>query len=146
MNYVRCLMILVMCFASTIVSALPPGGGGGASQKTFRGFEGKVTDENGKKLKGVQIILFAVDATSEEQVWRASSSQERKTLTSSTGSNGRYKFIAVRPGVYRVRYSADGYQTLEKMMDFKRESKDAVMNIQLQALAETATTTAGQKQ
>ena len=125
--------------------AFAMGGGGGASgQKNHRGFEGKVTDENGKNLKGVEISVIAVNASEVEQVKDAAESDVKKNLSTLTGNNGRYRFVAVRPGFYRVRYSIDGYQTLEKLMEFKRGSKDAVLNIKLREIGMDASPAANQ--
>jgi uncharacterized GH25 family protein len=120
------------------------GGGGASSQKSHRGFEGKVTDENGKILKGVEISVIAVDASEVEQVKGAAESDVKKNLSTLTGNSGRYRFIAVRPGFYRVRYSINGYQTLEKLMEFKRGSKDAVLNVKLKEVGMDASPSANQ--
>jgi uncharacterized GH25 family protein len=124
------LSILVLLAAVSVCFSMG-GGGGGASQKTHRGFQGKITDENGKPLKGVEIILLTA---SEKQITNSSDSKNGKPLNTATGKNGQYRFIAVRHGQYRVRFSLDGYQTLEKLIEFKRGSKDAVLNIQLKQL------------
>jgi hypothetical protein len=130
----------------TVALAFAMGGGGGASgQKNHRGFEGKITDENGKTLKGVEISLIAVDAAEVEQVKDSSESNGKKNLSTLSGNNGRYRFVAVRPGFYRVRYTMNGYQTLEKLMEFKRGSKDAVLNIKLQEIGMGASPSANQK-
>ena len=119
------------------------GGGGGASQKTHRGFQGKITDQDGNPLKGVQITLLTVDSSGVAKVKASGdSSKEEKSLSTSTGKNGRFRFIAVRHGQYRVRFSMDGYQTLEKLIEFKRGSKDAVLDIELKELSPTAATAA----
>jgi hypothetical protein len=137
------LMFPILICAISLVFGM--GGGGGASgQKNHRGFEGKITDENGKTLKGVEISLIAVDAAEVEQVKDSSDSNGKKNLSTLSGNNGRYRFVAVRPGFYRVRYSMNGYQTLEKLMEFKRGSKDAVLNIKLQEVGMAASPSANQ--
>jgi hypothetical protein len=129
----------------TVSLALAMGGGGGSSaSKTYRGFEGKITDENGKPLKGVDVTLLAVDPAVAEGTKEASDPDGKKNLSSTTGSNGRYRFIAVRPGFYRVRYSGNGLQTLEKLMEFKRGGKDAVMNVKLKEVGSETNTAANQ--
>jgi uncharacterized GH25 family protein len=138
MNKSSYMTFPILLFAVSLAFGMA--GGGGASQKTFRGFEGKVTDEKGKPLEGVQISLIAVHAAEVEDVKSASESNGKKNLSSATGSNGKYRFIAVRPGFYRVRYAMNGYQTQEKLIEFKRGSKDAVMNVKLQ---ETGTGASG---
>lgn len=133
--------VILLCAFSL---ALAMGGGGGStSQKTHRGFEGKITDEKGKKLEGVEVLLFSVDPETVEKAKITPDSEGRKTLSSTTGANGKYRFVAVRAGFYRVRYSLSGYQTLEKLMEFKRGSKDAVLNIQLRELSEDAVRPSG---
>jgi hypothetical protein len=135
-------IVFLLC---TVSLALAMGGGGGsASSKTYRGFEGKITDENGKALKGVDVTLLAVDPAVAEGTKEASESDSKKNLSSTTGSNGRYRFIAVRPGFYRVRYSSNGFQTLEKLMEFKRGGKDAVMNIKLKEISSETNTASSQ--
>jgi uncharacterized GH25 family protein len=124
-------LAIVLLFAFVSLTFSMAGGGGGASQKTHRGFQGKITDQDGNPLKGVEIILITA---SEKEVTNASDSKKEKSLNTSTGKNGQYRFIAVRHGQYRVRYSLDGYQTLEKLIEFKRGSKDAVLNIELKRL------------
>ena len=57
MKQSRYLAILIVLCSVSMVFAMS-GGGGSSSQKTHRGFEGKVTDENGKVLSGVQVTLF----------------------------------------------------------------------------------------
>jgi Carboxypeptidase regulatory-like domain len=137
-----CLTFAILICAVSLTFAM--GGGGGSSQKNHRGFEGKITDENGKTLKGVEISLIAVDAAEVEQVKDASESNGKKNLSTISGNSGRYRFVAVRPGFYRVRYSMNGYQTLEKLMEFKRGSKDAVLNIKLQEIGMGASPSANQ--
>jgi uncharacterized GH25 family protein len=137
------LMFAILFCVVSLTFAM--GGGGGASgQKSHRGFEGKVTDENGKILKGVEISVIAVDATEVEQVKGASETNGKKNLNTITGNNGKYRFIAVRPGFYRVRYSINGYQTVEKLMEFKRGSKDAVLNVKLKEIAMDSSPSANQ--
>ena len=142
----RSYLLIFVFLLCTVSLALAMGGGGGsASSKTYRGFEGKITDENGKALKGVDVTLLAVDPAVAEGTKEAPESDSKKNLSSITGSNGRYRFIAVRPGFYRVRYSSNGYQTLEKLMEFKRGGKDAVMNIKLHEVgADTSTASSSQ--
>ncbi|MCI0412470.1 carboxypeptidase-like regulatory domain-containing protein [bacterium] len=139
-----CYLTFVILFCAVTLAFSMGGGAGSSGQKNFRGFEGKVTDENGKALKGVEISLIAVDAGEVEQVKGAAESDGKKNLSSLTGGNGKYRFIAVRPGFYRVRYSINGYQTLEKLMEFKRGSKDAVMNIKLQQIGMESSPSANQ--
>ena len=137
------LTFVILVCAVSLTFAM--GGGGGASgQKNHRGFEGKITDENGKTLKGVEISLIAVDAAEVEQVKDSSESNGKKNLSTLSGNNGRYRFVAVRPGFYRVRYSMNGYQTIEKLMEFKRGSKDAQMNVKLQHIGMGASPSANQ--
>ncbi len=126
MNKSRFLAIVILLLGVSLAFSM--GGGGGSSQKTFRGFEGKITDENGKTLKGVDVVLIRVDGSESEKV---TSDEGKKTLSTTSGGKGRFKFMAVRPGTYKVRFSMDGYQTLEKTMKFKPGSKDAMLNIQL---------------
>lgn len=137
------LTFFVLICAISLAFAM--GGGGGASgQKNHRGFEGKVTDEHGKTLKGVEISLIAVDAKEVEEVKDSSTTNDKKNLNTVTGNNGKYRFIAVKPGFYRVKYSIDGYQTLEKLMEFKRGSKDAVLNVKLREIGMEAVSSANQ--
>ncbi len=125
--------VALLCAFSLAVAM--GGGGGSSSQKNYRGFEGKITDENGKKLEGVEVLLLSVDSEAVEKANITPGSEGTKTMSSTTRANGKYRFVAVRPGFYRVRYSLTGYQTLEKLMEFKRGSKDAVLNIQLHELS-----------
>jgi hypothetical protein len=137
MTQSRFIAILIIICATSIALALPPGGAG-SSQKTHRGFYGKITDENGKTLTGVEITLFNVDPNHVDEVRSVPEAEEKKSLSTTTRANGGYRFVAVRPGIYRVRYELSGYQTLEKLVEFRRGSKDAVMNIKLKELTETA--------
>jgi hypothetical protein len=125
-------LAILICSVSL---AIGMGGGGGGSQKTLCGFEGKVTDDNGKTLKGVEILLIPVDAAEVQQAKLPSESNGKKNLSATTSGSGRYRFVAVRPGWYRVRYSIDGYQSLERLIEFKRGSKDSVLDIRLREIA-----------
>jgi hypothetical protein len=133
-----CLTILLL-FAVVSVTLGMGGGGGGASQKTHRGFQGKITDLEGNPLKGVEITLLNA---AEKQIKNVSDSKNGKPLTTLTGKNGKYRFIAVRHGQYRVRFALEGYQILEKLVEFKRGSKDAVLDIELKPLTEQSVTSA----
>ena len=128
-------LAIVLLFAVVSLSFSMAGGGGGASQKTHRGFQGKITDDKGNPLKGVEITLLTAGQT---EVKNSSDSKKEKSLNTATGKNGQYRFIAVRHGQYRVRYSLEGYQTLEKLIEFKRGSKDAVLNIELKKIDQPA--------
>ena len=138
MKHFRKLAFLMILCCASVALALPPGGGVGASQKTHRGFEGKVTDSSGKILKDVLITLFNVDATQVDEIRSVPGEEEQKALSGTTSKHGRYRFVAVRPGLYRIRYELPGYQTLEKLVRIERSVKDAVMNIQLKQLVTDA--------
>ncbi len=133
-------MALIVLLCSISVGFAMGGGSGASGSKSHRGFEGKVVDAAGNNLKGVEITLVEVEDMTVQGVKDDSGSDSKKPLSRMTGSNGKYRFIAVRPGFYRVTFSMNGYQTLEKLMEFKRGSKDAVLNVKLPAL-EVATTT-----
>ena len=137
-KYLVCLLVL---FTASVAFAMG-GGGGGSSPKMSRALEGKITDEKGEKLQGAQITLFRVDAAEVEQAKTAATDGE-KTLSTTSGKNGKYKFIAVRPGFYRVRIAMEGYQTIEKLMEFKRGSKDAVLNVSIEHIEQEATSSTG---
>ena len=134
-------VFVMLCFVSLSFSM--GGGGGGASQKTHRGFQGVIKDQDGNPLKGVEITLISVDPDEVEKAKATTNSEEKKPLTTASGKNGRYRFIAVRHGHYRVRISMDGYQTLEKLIEFKRGSKDAVLNIELKKLLQPTAAASG---
>jgi hypothetical protein len=142
MNHSRSLAFLFVFFSVALAVALPPGGGS-SSQKTHRGFEGKVTNENGNFLTGVRITLIDVDAEHVEEIRNTRPSDDRNGLSANTSKHGRYKFLAVRPGLYRIRYELAGYQTLEKLVRFERSAKDAVMNIKLKQLTTEAPAAGG---
>ena len=130
----RYLVFLVFLCSVSVALAMGGGGGGGGS-KTSRALEGKITDEKGQKIEGVEITLFKVDAADVEQA--KNSGEGEKTLSTLTGKNGKYRFVAVRPGFYRVRISISGYQTLEKLMEFKRGSKNANLSVELRQIQQT---------
>lgn len=139
------ILTIVVLLGIVSLSFSMGGGGGGASQRTHRGFQGKITDDDGNALKGVEITLVSVNPSEHNKV-SDSNSEEQKSLSTESGKNGKYRFIAVRHGHYRVRFSMEGYQTLEKLIEFKRGSKDAVMNIELKKLQDTVATAASSGQ
>src|SRR5687768_8834944 len=112
-------LVLMIVLCSVSICFPMGGGGGGASQKTHRGFQGVITDQDGNTLKDVEITLITINGSSMTKV-KGDGDVEQKSLSTSSGKNGRYRFIAVRHGQYRVRISRNGYQTLEKLIEFKR--------------------------
>src|SRR5688500_6599174 len=104
MKKTLCLSICFLLAAVSLTFSMG-GGGGGASQKTHRGFEGRITDQDGNPLKGVDITLFSADPSELDKAKATEASKGKKNLSTMTGKGGKYRFVAVRHGYYRVRFS-----------------------------------------
>jgi hypothetical protein len=133
MNKTLYLALLILLYAVSTVIAMG-GGGAGGSQKTIQGLEGRITDANGKTLSGVEVSLTQLNSTELEQAKSSSEQASHKPFLTQSNGSGRYRFVAVRAGVYRIRFTMDGYQTLEKLLEFRRGSRDAVLNIELRPI------------
>jgi hypothetical protein len=91
--------------------------------------EGKIVDESGAPLERVRIVLAPQAAEPKEATQTAPAgceelSKKKGAQSAKTGSNGKYKFVAVRPGNYTICFGLEGYQTIVK----KSEIKQAVTN------------------
>ncbi len=85
--------------------------------------EGKITDEGGAQLKGAKIVLTLKPANSKEEQAPANCEEQAKkkgSQSASSGSNGQFKFVAVRPGVYNICFGLEGYQTQWKQAEIKQ--------------------------
>jgi hypothetical protein len=60
--------------------------------------EGRVTDTEGLPLPGVSVTI-----NSEALI--------RTDLATQTGQNGRFRFLALPPGIYQVKFEIEGFQT-----------------------------------
>ncbi len=61
--------------------------------------QGTVVDEEGKGLEGVEIEASAASVGSR---------------TGKTGKEGRFRFVALRPGVYKVTFTLAGHADVQK--------------------------------
>jgi hypothetical protein len=71
-----------------------------SSAQTTGRIEGTVLDQNGAPLPGVTV--------------EASSPNLQGTRTAVTGSDGRYRFVSLPPGAYKVTGTLTGLGTVEK--------------------------------
>jgi hypothetical protein len=81
--------VLVLLFATAAARA----------QVSSSRIEGMVVDGDGKALPGVKVEA-SEDATG--------------TKSATTDKSGRYRFIAVRPGEYKVRFNLESYAEVLK--------------------------------
>jgi len=85
--------------------------------------EGKITDEAGAPLKGAKIVLTLKPADSKEDKAPENCEEQAKkkgSQSASSGSNGQYKFVAVRPGVYNICFGLEGHQPQWKQSEIKQ--------------------------
>ncbi len=79
----------------------------------FGSLEGMVKSENGSALKGVRVI--ATPGPGSIQCNEASKGSQ----IASSGANGRYKFVALKPGNYAVCYAAPEYASVRMYTQVK---------------------------
>ncbi len=99
--------------------------------------EGKITDESGAPLKGAKIVLTLKPSDSKDEQAPANCEEQAKkkgSQSAGSGSNGQYKFVAVRPGIYNICFGLEGYQTQWKQSEIK-QSVTNTFNVTLKKLA-----------
>src|SRR5438045_8379825 len=85
------ILVLVLAFASA-------GGAFGQTVSTTTGaINGKITDASGAVMPGVTVTI--------------TSPSMQGTRTDTTGADGIYRFSAIPPGDYTVRYELSGFET-----------------------------------
>src|SRR5688500_16077589 len=116
----RCLVVLMICglFA-----------GAAAGQETTGTINGRVTDESGAVIPGVEIVLTS-----------AAIQGERSSISDEAGN---YRFLLLPPGVYTVKYGLPGFRTLVREGIVVEVSRTATLNVALgvATVAETVTVT-----
>ena len=87
--------ILCIAVAAALLLAAAP-----AAAQTTGNIEGTVTDQSGGALPGVTVEL--------------SSPNLQGTRVATTGNDGRFRFISLPPGTYKVTGNLSGFGTVEK--------------------------------
>ena len=87
--------------------------------------EGKITDESGAVLKGAKIVITPKSSDSKEGTQSAPANcdemaKKKGSQKATSGPNGRYKFVAVRPGQYTICFGLEGYQTVFQQTEIKQ--------------------------
>ena len=112
--------IAIIFILSIAASALAQGAGA---------IKGSVTDENGAKVKGAQVIL---------------SSSSGVQLNTSTDDSGTFEYKNLRSGSYFVEVKATGFSTFtsEEILFSRGENKDLVVQLRVAAINESVVVTA----
>ena len=91
--------------------------------------EGTITDQNGGALPGVTVELTSPNL--------------QGTRVATTGNDGRFRFISVPPGAYKVTANLSGMGTVAKNATVMLDST-ATVNMQMQVSAKEAITVTGE--
>ena len=95
--------------------------------QTTGNIEGTVTDQNGGALPGVTV--------------EATSPNLQGTRTATTGPDGRFRFVSLPPGSYKVTANLSGFGAAQKNANVTLDST-ATVNLQMQlATKESVTVT-----
>jgi carboxypeptidase family protein/TonB-dependent receptor-like protein len=117
------LQKLALAFAALMVAALPV-----LAQSPAGTIAGRVVDATGLSLPGVTVVLQGVDLT--------------ETFT--TGVDGRYRFLELAPGPYKVTSALDGFSTSVRDHVIVEPGRhvDLPVTMQISAVTETVIVTA----
>jgi len=100
----------------------------------YGALEGKVTDESGKALSGVTVTVELLPAGMQTQSMPSSQAANSKNLkTAKSGKNGAYKFVALKPGVYRIQFSLDGRQGEARTAEIRQSITNTINVVLLPA-------------
>jgi outer membrane receptor protein involved in Fe transport len=97
--------------------------------QTTGNIEGTVTDQNGGALPGVTV--------------EATSPSLQGTRTATTGPDGRFRFVSVPPGSYKVTANLSGFGTVQKNANITLDST-ATVNLQMQLATKESVTVTGE--
>src|SRR5215472_123800 len=111
--------------ALTLLFFLAPG----LVAQTTGTIEGTVTDQNGGVLPGVTV--------------EATSPNLQGSRTATTGPDGRFRFVSVAPGPYKVTANLSGFGAVQKNATVTLDST-ATVNIQMQLATKEAVTVTGE--
>jgi hypothetical protein len=100
-----------------------------AVAQTTGSIEGTVTDQNGGALPGV-----TVDATSPNL---------QGSRTATTGTDGRFRFVSLIPGPYKVSANLSGFGTVAKTANVALDGT-ATVNLQMQLAAKESVVVTGE--
>src|SRR6266498_5773873 len=92
--------------------------------------QGTVTDQNGGALPGVTVEITSPNL--------------QGTRVATTGNDGRFRFVSVPPGQYKVTANLSGMGTSAKNATVTLDSTASV-NLQMQASAKEAITVTGER-
>ena len=122
MRFVRGFLFIAVAGAF-LLAAAP------AMAQTTGNIEGAVTDQSGGALPGVTVEL--------------SSPNLQGTRSATTGNDGRYRFISLPPGQYKVTANLSGFGAVEKTAQVTLDAT-ATVNMQLQLATKEAVTVTGE--
>jgi len=116
---ILCIVVAV----AGLVWALP------ASAQTTGNIEGTVTDQNGGALPGVTVEITSPNL--------------QGTRTATTGNDGRFRFVSVPPGQYKVTSNISGFGSVQKTANVTLDAT-ATVNIQMPLATKEAVTVTGE--
>jgi outer membrane receptor protein involved in Fe transport len=100
-----------------------------AVAQTTGTIEGAITDQNGGALPGVTVEITSPNL--------------QGTRVATTGNDGRYRFVSVPPGPYKVTANLSGMGTVQKNATVALDAT-ATVNMQMQVSAKEAITVTGE--
>src|SRR6266566_2784809 len=120
-NRILCFWILSVCVVLLVPSLVVA--------QTTGTIDGTVTDQSGGALPGVTVEI--------------SSPNLQGTRTATTGNDGRFRFVSVPPGPYKVTANLSGMGTAAKNATVQLDAT-ATVNMQMQVSAKEAITVTGE--
>ena len=112
----RALVLVMLLTAAAAIAA---------AQTTYRSFSGVVADEQGRSVSGATVAL--------------SNEARQAKYEVKTGADGRFDFVGLLPGDYRVSIERAGFQTVRDMLTVDTQNARRNFTLQLGTLQETVT-------
>ena len=112
----RALVFVMLLSAAAAVAA---------AQTTYRGFTGVVSDEQGRGVPGAAVAL--------------SNEARQAKYEIKTGADGRFDFVGLLPGDYRVSIERAGFQSVRDTLTVGAQNVQRNFTVQLGTLQETIT-------
>ena len=110
----RALVLVMLMSAAAAVAA---------AQTTYRSFTGVVADEQGRGVSGAVVAL--------------SNEARQAKYEIKTGTDGRFDFVGLLPGDYRVSIVKAGFQSVRDMLTVAAQNAQRNFTLQLGTLQET---------